>query len=358
MSDSPAEQTRYWLLIGDVPQGPFDVAQVHDKLASGEATGQTQACPVGGSTWLPLVQTPGLGPSRLAKEPATGRPASPPIAPRTDQILDALPVKDELPVSSLTHPVHHLEVGTSDPSARNPPKPEGKPAWGGIVAAVLLFGLLGWLGYSWLRPLTPREVCECFDRAKTAQEAKRYCTLNMHSAVDALHRQKLPESDDPSEYTQEGDAPPGIGGYFVGVRSHQYVPEERRRIQVDGVIHLIQSDGWKIEDFYILSIDRQQLPEPISLARNPQLLGDSQPGANPPNPPNRPATAQGSSTKTTQAKAWYEDRAVQYAAGRGLTQFFASGGGKALGMILVAAVLALFRFGKEILEMVSSGTRR
>jgi hypothetical protein len=53
---------RYWLLIGDVPLGPFDVAQIHAKLAAGEVSWQARACPVGGSTWLPLVQMPGVGP--------------------------------------------------------------------------------------------------------------------------------------------------------------------------------------------------------------------------------------------------------------------------------------------------------
>lgn len=45
---------RYWLLTGDVPQGPFDVAQIHGKLESGEANPHTQACPLGGSIWRQL----------------------------------------------------------------------------------------------------------------------------------------------------------------------------------------------------------------------------------------------------------------------------------------------------------------
>jgi len=204
--------------------------------------------------------------------------------------------------------------------------------------------------------LTPREVCERFDRAGTAKDAKRYCTLNMHAAVEALHRQKLPESDDPFEYTQESEAPPGVGGYFVGLRGQYYVPEERRRVQVDGVIHLIESDGWKIEDVYFLSIDRQALPQPLSLAGNTHLLGDPQPGANPQAQPARP---QGSSPATmTQAKAWYDNRGVQHAAGRGIAHFLSSGGGKAVGVILLGVVVAVFRFGKELLDYFTSGARR
>lgn len=88
----------YWLMIGDIPQGPFDVAQIQAKLASGEATWQTQACPVGGSTWLPLVQTPGIAPSLPTQEHPAIPPVSPPIATRGDQILTP-PVKAEVQAS-------------------------------------------------------------------------------------------------------------------------------------------------------------------------------------------------------------------------------------------------------------------
>ena len=53
---------RYWLLIGNVPSGPFTVEQIHAQLAAGDVTWQTTACPLTGNTWLPLVQVPGFGP--------------------------------------------------------------------------------------------------------------------------------------------------------------------------------------------------------------------------------------------------------------------------------------------------------
>jgi hypothetical protein len=59
---------RFWLLTGEVPAGPFTATEVHAELAAGRATWQTPACPVGGSTWLPLVRTPGVGP---AADPGT-----------------------------------------------------------------------------------------------------------------------------------------------------------------------------------------------------------------------------------------------------------------------------------------------
>jgi hypothetical protein len=52
----------YWLRAGDVPSGPFTVEQIHQKLAAGEVAWTTSTCRVGGSEWLPLVKTPGIGP--------------------------------------------------------------------------------------------------------------------------------------------------------------------------------------------------------------------------------------------------------------------------------------------------------
>lgn len=72
----PTEQ--FWLLTGEVPSGPFSVAQVHAELAAGRATWQTSACPVGASTWLPLVQTPGIGPSAPRSTTGTRVQDSPP----------------------------------------------------------------------------------------------------------------------------------------------------------------------------------------------------------------------------------------------------------------------------------------
>ena len=80
----PADQ--FWLLTGEVPAGPFTVAQIHAELATGRANWQTPACPVGGSTWLPLVRTPGIGPDAAERDGAAAReprgeptPPAPPV---------------------------------------------------------------------------------------------------------------------------------------------------------------------------------------------------------------------------------------------------------------------------------------
>lgn len=64
---SPPEQ--FWLMTGNSPTGPYTVARVHAEIAAGRATWQTPACPVGCSAWLPLLQTPGVGPGVSARPP-------------------------------------------------------------------------------------------------------------------------------------------------------------------------------------------------------------------------------------------------------------------------------------------------
>ena len=75
----PAPEAAFWLLVGDTPTGPFPLVVVHEKLAAGEVTWDTRACPVGATDWLPLRQTPGVGPD--VHEPPLappGRPSPPP----------------------------------------------------------------------------------------------------------------------------------------------------------------------------------------------------------------------------------------------------------------------------------------
>lgn len=59
-------ELRFWLMKGETPAGPFDVAQIHAQLTSGEVTWQTMACPVGDSSWLPLLKMPLIGPTASA----------------------------------------------------------------------------------------------------------------------------------------------------------------------------------------------------------------------------------------------------------------------------------------------------
>lgn len=335
-------QECYWLLVGNLPSGPFTAEQVHAKLAAGEVTWETRACRLGDSTWLPLVQTPGLGPTSVLEV----EPLVIPVRPRAvtappERLMTALPA-DEVVQPAQSRGSRRTDrsqsVGTD--TGQKPSTPATN--WVAVVVGVLTVAFFGWIVYGWLRPLTPREVCERVDKAKTAQEAKKYCTLNLHPALEAIYRQKLPDSDDPFEYTQESEAPADVGGYFVGVRWQGFIPEERRRVQIDGVIHLIKSDGWKIEDIYLLSADRQPLPEPFSLASSYHLFTDQQPATG---QVVQPASR---SVNSNRAKAWYDDPNLKKLGGRATAHWFSSGGGKWLGGLFLAACAAIAAFWKKI----------
>lgn len=135
-SAPPADQ--FWLLSGPVPSGPFTVSEIHAKLASGDTTWETPACPVGGAEWRPLVQTPGVGPGARAEtrspETAAAPPADPapaPAAPATSADTGAVdgPPQSEEPLRPRNDP------------ARSSPK-KAAEAVGGIAALLLVGGLI------------------------------------------------------------------------------------------------------------------------------------------------------------------------------------------------------------------------
>lgn len=114
-SASPPSE-RFWLLTGEVPSGPFTVDQIHAKIASGDATWQTPACPVGGSTWLPLVQTSGIGPS--APLPPVADTRSPDAHPPSAPSAPAPPVKEPVATVSLEG-----VFGAKSPASASRPTP-------------------------------------------------------------------------------------------------------------------------------------------------------------------------------------------------------------------------------------------
>ncbi len=271
----------------------------------------------------------------------------------------ATPNSTPAPTSDWRQPSEEPSAWQESPSRPVPPQkpPARRAASGGflnVVALLLVLAGGGWLASYALRPLTPREVCEHFNEAKTPAEAKKYCTLNLQPAVDALLRQKSSDSDEPFEFTQESQAPPDVGGYYVGFRGQTCIPEQHRRVQVDGVIHLIKAETWKVEDRYFLSVDRQPLPQPISLASDYALMLEDQTGATPPTPAPRSSQAAAAQTK---AKSWYDDPTVRQNTARTIGGWLSSGGGKVIWAALAAIGLGLLRFIKELL-LGSSGEQK
>lgn len=74
----PPTDPRLWLLRGDKPTGPFTPEDVRARLAAGDVSMDTLACPVGGSEWRPLARTEGF---ELPPPPPPPPVTPPPPAP-------------------------------------------------------------------------------------------------------------------------------------------------------------------------------------------------------------------------------------------------------------------------------------
>lgn len=267
---APPEQ--FWLLTGEVPTGPLTVAQIHDKLATGEATWQTPACPVGGSNWRPIIRTPGLGPDAGG----TTAPASEPTASAAPKSLPPLqkPATDPpAPGRVIPPPL----PSTSSPPGAPAVSPEGAPAdpkserIGAAIGIgiVLLLIAGGVYGVSWvweqIRPLIATEVCKKLDDAKTATEAKKYVTTRLHAYIDAEYAKK--SALDPNiefAFTQEIDGPQP-GTKLVGFRGTFFVQEAGQRVQIEGHCKVVKADGWKVDDLIVTGVEGTSLPGPVSL---------------------------------------------------------------------------------------------
>jgi hypothetical protein len=269
MPDVPPPSVQFWLLTGEVPAGPYSVQQIHAELAAGRATWQTPACPVGGSTWLPLVRTPGVGPAadRLtAPMQLAGAAPQPPT-----------PAPHSLPADArqTPRPVEPRAPGAAGPAAQAV----------GVLLLVVGIGAALYGLYEWLRPLTPTEVCRRLERTTTAAEAKKYATPRMHPLLDALFAdQSALDPNDTFEWTQEVDGP-RPRTRLVGFRGSWLSREAGRRVRVEGHILVVQDGGWKADDMVFTAVEGEALPAPLSLVdehrRNPTPPARGGAGASP-----------------------------------------------------------------------------
>ncbi|QJW93144.1 hypothetical protein [Frigoriglobus tundricola] len=300
MPSVPPATEQFWLLTGAVPTGPFSVDQVHAKIASGDATWQTPACPVGGTNWLPIVRTPGLGPvtgevkalasegtESAAPEPLPAQPGSVTASQTTERTSPPpLPFTSSPPV---------VPAASSEPAptpAPADPKSERVGAAIGIGIVLLLIAG-GVYGVSWvweqIRSPTATEVCKKLDEAKTAAEAKKYVTPRLHAFVDAEYAKRSPL--DPNiefAFTQEVDGPQP-GTKLVGFRGTFFVQDAGQRVQIEGHCKVVKADGWKVDDMIVTGVEGASLPGPVSLVdehrasltrpQAPTLGGTTPPGA-------------------------------------------------------------------------------
>ncbi len=278
MPDAQPPADQFWLLAGDVPTGPFTVAQVHGRLAAGDATWQTPACPVGGGKWLPLLETPGIGPNGsipgdTAEQPTPPKLVPEPPAPQPGKPVPATPTRSRATPPPLPEappaPVAEPPV-VSSPAPR--PAERSKEELVGLIAGigilVLLVAVVGAAGYGiyqWVRPPTATEVCKELDAAKTAAEAKKHVTPKMYPLIDAIFADKSAlDPNDTYEWTQEIDGP-RADTKLVGFRGSVFVPEAGRRVRLEAHFVMVRSDGWKVDDMVMTGVEGESLPGPVSM---------------------------------------------------------------------------------------------
>jgi hypothetical protein len=299
--------SRYWILSEGPPTGPFDAADIQTKLASSEFTPEMKYCRVGEREWLPLAN--------FATQIASIAGDAPPT-------LAAAANADHDPTPA----------GPVSPTPSNAP-PLAKPAIGsdvvigaGVLATVLvLIGLAIW----WLTPLTSRQVVERFVAADTLGELTKYSTTNLHPALRAMD--SLDDTSDPAdrfELTQDRPAPAGIGGHYVGCSFRFRDPETNVITLGAGYFHLIEADGWKIEDIYFMAVNGEALETPYSIARNYRTLFP------PPAPKPMPSGTSG--------KPQPPNQFLIYAIGRGIYNWLKGGsGGKLLAGLALAVLIGI-----------------
>ncbi len=312
MSDDRSSESRFWLLNGDVPAGPYSVTQIHSLLASGEAKWQTQACAVGGGAWLPLLHTPGFGPlAEGGGSPEAGSEHVPlsqvmppqPIASGSNRqniepdAATASPVTwaDDFRRSS-NRPVVDFRRSSNRPVVTPTPgkvpeavdctvpmatTPANATEETGVLVIVLgcmiIVGLLlgiaaaGYGIYEWVRPENASEICKKFADAKTLAETKRHATPRMYPVLDWLEANKSP--DDPNdvfELTQEVDGPKP-DTKLVGFRGSWFDQEAGKRLQIEGHFTMVRADGWKADDWFFTGVEGVSLPSPLSLVEYHRL---------------------------------------------------------------------------------------
>lgn len=278
----------YWILSGGSPVGPFDAAEIQTKLAASGFSSDVKACRVGSDEWLPITKlfAVATGEDTRSTVDSPSEPTKKPAVRSTTQ-LDKFFQAVESIVSSI--------------SARK----EGRIGIT-ILAAVALLGLIAW----WLTPLTPRQVVQRFVVTDGAEAAAPYTTLNLQTALRVFDQYE--DASDPSdryELTQDRPAPPDVGGHYVGCRYYFRDSETNQRVQGEGVFHLIDADGWKIDDLILTGFNGEALPEPVSMARDyRKLLGGLTRKVKPATPPEkkRPGEVLVDKLLGPQISAWFD----------------------------------------------------
>lgn len=314
------EETRYWLLTGEVPTGPATVGEIHTRIAQGTMTWQTKVCRVGDANWVPFLDVSGL---------STVAGTSPPTPVISESVA--------IPSPQSTEPPREINVPNPLPQTRVSTRRQFVKDSYDLKKIVIFLTVIGVVYFSVksLWPKSPREVSELFNSAQTAEEARKYSTSYLSRAIDEMFiNSQPPDPNDTFEWTHDAPVPGTNNQYYVGCQLKLFIPEAGRRVQIEAVFHCLNVDGWKVNDVIIFRADGQALPQPFSLAQafpNPHPIGATTPA-----PP------------TSNVKEWYEKPENRVKLSGGLFAliygFFKTGAGKSIlaGIAAVGAGLAAF----------------
>jgi hypothetical protein len=217
------------------------------------------------------------------------------------------------------------------------------PVVSGVPLAILAFLALV---VGPLMPLEPRQVCERFLQASSEQGMKDQATKNLWPAIAALCKSPSRTELFDCELTEDGPAPPDIGGHVVGFRFFfSEFGENHRR---EGFFHVVDRNGsWKIEDVVVTAIDHEPL-ENWSLLSRDYVYMTPPPAAN---RVGQQANAQPAADGNGQPrqKQWFEQPGVLPGIGRILN----SKVGKGIGVTLLAVLGVLAKFGKSLAKLAT-----
>jgi hypothetical protein len=133
--------------------------------------------------------------------------------------------------------------------------------------------------------------------------------------------------DDSFQIVREEKAP--LGGHDVWVNAAIFDADAGRRVSMEARCRLIQSDGWKVEDFILTSFDGQTAVPPISVAKEYHRMF-------PNSSVSKPGSESGSSS-----------RAGQKVVALGLLAWIKSGGAKVVGLAVIGFIAAIATWARR-----------
>ncbi|MFT3883344.1 MAG: DUF4339 domain-containing protein [Gemmatales bacterium] len=233
----PSDSLQYWLLVNNVPQGPFSALDLHAKLKTGEINWDSMICQVGQPNWQAMRFTPSLVPQAQHSEPSSPTP----VAPNTRPLWSGYP---------------QLQKYLKNPELK-------KYVLFGLAIALVA----GVIWYFIPASQSPVEPCYRYFAAKDIVELRSISTPNLHPIFNAMFQGPVHNLGQNLRFIDQSPAPAKFMGHFVGFYFED-VDDNQRTVAIEGVFHLLDQGSWKIEDIYLTSMNNRVLDKPMSMAHD------------------------------------------------------------------------------------------